>query len=71
MTAPSPDAVAAVLDFVTSYIADHGYAPSAREIQEGLDLASLATVHRRLRALQRAGAIDWTPRVARTIRVLG
>lgn len=71
MTAePSPAAVA-VCDFVRSYVKAHKYPPTAREIQQGLSIASLATVHRRLRALQRAGILDWTPGVARTIRVVG
>lgn len=70
MSAPSADAVA-VLEFVRGYLTENGHAPTAREIQSGLELASLATVHRRLRALQRAGLIDWPPGMHRGIRVMG
>lgn len=70
MTAPSEGA-SAMLEFVRAYVKEKRYAPTAREIQAGLGLASLATVHRRLRALQRAGLIDWPPGMHRGIRVMG
>lgn len=36
---------AAILDFVKAYFQKHGYAPSFREIGEGVGLRSAATVH--------------------------
>jgi repressor LexA len=41
-----------VVDFVSSFINDRGYSPSFEEIAEGLGLASLATVHKHIQALE-------------------
>jgi repressor LexA len=40
-----------VMDFVSNFIAEHGYSPSYEEIAAGLGLASLATVHKHIQAL--------------------
>ena len=41
-----------VMDFLSHFIADHGYSPSYEEIASGLGLASLATVHKHIQALE-------------------
>src|SRR5207253_8746060 len=41
-----------VLDFVARFIEDNGYCPSYLEIARGLDLASLATVHKHIAVLE-------------------
>lgn len=41
-----------VMDFLASFITDHGYSPSYEEIANGLGLASLATVHKHIQALE-------------------
>ena len=41
-----------VLDFVARFIEDNGYSPSYEEIARGLDLASLATVHKHISTLE-------------------
>lgn len=41
-----------VLDFLDSFIKQHGYSPSYEEIASGLQLASLATVHKHVQALE-------------------
>lgn len=41
-----------VLDFIAEYIQGHGYSPSYEEIGRALDLASLATVHKHISALE-------------------
>jgi repressor LexA len=41
-----------VLDFIARYQAEKGYCPSYLEIAEGLGLASLATVHKHISALE-------------------
>ena len=41
-----------VMDFLTSFIKEHGYSPSYEEIAAGLGLASLATVHKHVQALE-------------------
>jgi repressor LexA len=41
-----------VLDFVARFVEDNGYSPSYEEIARGLDLASLATVHKHISTLE-------------------
>ncbi|MFB3827723.1 MAG: transcriptional repressor LexA [Bryobacteraceae bacterium] len=41
-----------VVDFIAGFIADNGYSPSYEEIARGLNLASLATVHKHISALE-------------------
>lgn len=41
-----------VMDFLSSFIEKHGYSPSYEEIASGLGLASLATVHKHVQALE-------------------
>ncbi len=41
-----------VLDFIADFVDDNGYCPSYEEIARGLDLASLATVHKHIAALE-------------------
>jgi repressor LexA len=40
------------LDFLAGFLEKHGYSPSYEEIAEGLSLASLATVHKHILALE-------------------
>jgi repressor LexA len=40
------------LDFLANFLEKKGYSPSYEEIAEGLDLASLATVHKHIMALE-------------------
>src|SRR4051794_40343562 len=40
------------MDFLSHFIEDHGYSPSYEEIASGLGLASLATVHKHIQALE-------------------
>lgn len=46
-----------ILDFLSSYIDDNGYAPSFEEIAERFSFRSLATVHEHLTNLERKGYI--------------
>jgi repressor LexA len=41
-----------VLDFISQFVERNGYSPSYEEIASGLNLASLATVHKHLSALE-------------------
>jgi repressor LexA len=41
-----------VVDFIAAFIDEHGYSPSYEEIARGLDLASLATVHKHISVLE-------------------
>ena len=48
-----------VLDFIAGFVRENGYSPSYEEIGAGLELASLATVHKHIAAL---GAKDYLRR---------
>lgn len=57
-----------VLSFVVNYTKEHGYAPSVREIAEGVGVSSPATVHEHLDALRASGHVrrgegmrPWSP----------
>ena len=41
-----------VLDFIAGFVEDNGYCPSYEEIARGLELASLATVHKHISVLE-------------------
>lgn len=41
-----------VLDFIADFVDENGYCPSYEEIAKGLDLASLATVHKHISVLE-------------------
>ncbi|HTS60783.1 MAG TPA: transcriptional repressor LexA [Candidatus Acidoferrales bacterium] len=41
-----------VLDFIANFLDENGYCPSYEEIARGLDLASLATVHKHISVLE-------------------
>jgi len=44
-----------VLDFIGDFVRDNGYSPSYEEIAAGMGLASLATVHKHISALESKG----------------
>ena len=44
-----------VLDFIAGFLDDNGYCPSYEEIAHGLELASLATVHKHISVLESKG----------------
>ncbi len=58
-----------VLAFIASYIEQHGYSPSVRDICRGVDINSTSHVRHVLEALFEQGAIEMAPRRARTVRV--
>ncbi|MFH0779609.1 MAG: transcriptional repressor LexA [Parcubacteria group bacterium] len=47
-----------VLRFITNFVKDSDYAPSCREIAEGLGLSSPATVHEHLQMLKSKGFLN-------------
>ena len=59
-----------ILDYLTGYIDEHGYAPSFEEIAEAMGFGSLATVHEHLSNLERKGVIRRSFNEARAIEVL-
>lgn len=59
-----------VLDFLVSFINRRGYSPSFEEIASGLNLTSLATVHKHLQTLERKGFIRRAYNQSRSIEVM-
>lgn len=60
-----------VLDYVSEYISDHGYAPSFEEIAQHFGYTSLATVHEHLSNLERKGYIRKSYNESRSIELVG
>ncbi len=59
-----------ILDFVTEFADEHGYAPSFEEIAEHFGLSSLATVHEHLENLRAKGYIRKGYNESRSIEVV-
>ena len=59
-----------VLDFLESFVTRNGYSPSFEEIARGLDLKSLATVHKHISNLERKGLLDRVHNRSRSIDVI-
>ncbi|MBQ6430348.1 MAG: transcriptional repressor LexA [Oscillospiraceae bacterium] len=58
-----------ILAFLKEFSARHGYAPSVREIMQGVGLKSTASVHYHLRSLNDSGAIEVDGTKNRAIRL--
>jgi repressor LexA len=59
-----------VLDFLESFVGRNGYSPSFEEIARGLDLKSLATVHKHITNLEKKGLLDRVHNRSRSIDVV-
>ena len=59
-----------ILDYLSSYAGEHGYAPSFEEIAEQFNYNSLATVHEHLSNLERKGYIKRSYNESRAIEIL-
>ena len=67
-----------VLDFIASFVEQNGYSPSYEEIAGGMQLASLATVHKHILALEakhyltrgfnRSRSLEVTPKLKEDMR---
>jgi repressor LexA len=60
-----------IWEFLVSYVDDHGYPPTVREIGEHVGLASPSTVHAHLANLERAGLIKRDPTKPRALELTG
>jgi repressor LexA len=58
-----------VLDFIASYQVEFGYSPSYEEIARGMELASIATVHKHISALQTKNYLHRSHNQSRSIEV--
>jgi SOS-response transcriptional repressor LexA len=59
-----------LLDFISAFIAEHGYSPSYREIMSGLNYTSVATVALHVNNLIKRGHIQKRDRSARSLEVV-
>ena len=59
-----------VLDFIRNFVERCGYSPSFEEIAHGLDLSSLATVHKHISNLEKKGLLQRAHNRSRSIDVL-
>src|SRR5271163_1107709 len=59
-----------VLDFLIGFINRQGYSPSFEEIGAGLELSSLATVHKHLQTLEKKGFIRRGYNQSRSVEVV-
>lgn len=59
-----------VLDFLVGFETKHGYAPSFEEIGKGVQLTSLATVHKHISTLERKGFIRRGYNQSRSIEIV-
>ncbi|HEU4629400.1 MAG TPA: transcriptional repressor LexA [Gemmatimonadaceae bacterium] len=59
-----------ILNFLSSYVDENGYAPSFEEIAAKFDYSSLATVHEHLSNLERKGYIRRSYNESRAIEIL-
>jgi repressor LexA len=58
-----------VLDFIASWQFENGYSPSYEEIARGLNLASIATVHKHISALDKKNYLQRSHNQSRSIDV--
>jgi repressor LexA len=59
-----------VLDFISGFVQKNNYSPSFEEIARGLDLRSLATVHKHISNLQKKGLLQRLHNRSRSIDVV-
>lgn len=60
-----------ILDFLRTYIEEHDYPPSIRDIQEGCNISSTSVVDYNLRKLEEKGYIRRDREISRGIELLG
>lgn len=59
-----------ILDFISNFIADNGYAPTYQEIGEYFNLSSPATIHQHVKALEDKGYLKSEYNAKRSLEIL-
>ena len=59
-----------IWDYLLSYVEQHGYPPTVREIGQAVGLASPSTVHAHLANLERAGLLKRDPTKPRALELI-
>lgn len=60
-----------ILDYIRSFIQDHGYPPTIRDIQRGCGVSSTSVVDYNLNVLRKRGLLDRDDRVSRGLELTG
>lgn len=72
MMQKSEDRKAEIRDYIIHYLKIHGYAPTVREIGQGIGMKSTSSVHEYLAEMFREGMLETdAPGAPRAIRVPG
>lgn len=58
-----------LLDLISAFWDDNGYAPTARELMDGMHYASVSTAHDHLGILRDQGMVEWEYGKPRTLRL--
>jgi repressor LexA len=58
-----------VVDFIVGFVEENGYSPSYEELARGLNLASVATVHKHIEALESRGYLRRSFNQSRSVEV--
>ena len=58
-----------ILDFITNFTSERGYAPSVRDLADGCDSSSSSVIQYHLNILERDGYIHRDRGISRSIRV--
>ncbi len=58
-----------VVDFISDFVEQNGYSPSYEELARGLNLASVATVHKHIEALESRGYLRRSFNQSRSIEI--
>lgn len=58
-----------ILDYLTDFISDYGYAPSYREIAKYFHLSSVATIAEHINCLKSKGYLESAPKLARSVQI--
>lgn len=59
-----------LLDFISTFTAEHGFAPSYEEMGVAMGWKSKSNANRALCEMKRRGLVDFDPNHARTVRVI-
>lgn len=59
-----------IYEYIKSFIAEHNYSPTIREIANGVGLKSSSTVHSHLDTMREKGYIDFVDTSPRTLQIL-
>lgn len=60
----------AVLTFIKQHISDKGFSPSYEDIGQAMNLSSVSTIAKHVKALKERGYIDYAYGVPRSITIL-